>query len=228
MDTGDPGASGREIEFKLSLASDAALAALLGALGPAARPAAPVLQVNHFFDTLSSDLGRHGIALRLREEAGRYLLTAKGNTATRAALSVREEHELELDEPTARAILAGRTSALAVLLERSPRPLAALLERMRGAGGERAVVRLGCFENERTRFASVSLPTAEGPIELELELDRTRFPGDRIELELEAELADPREIPRAEKALRSLLARAGIPWIPAASKAGRFFRYLLS
>lgn len=223
-----PGGSGREIEFKLGLASEEALDALLRALGPAARPSPPVLQVNHFFDTLKSDLGRHGIALRLREEDGCFALTAKGRSRTRAALTVRDEHELALDAATARAILEGRLSPLQVLLERAPRPLEPLLEDMRVHAAERPLVELGAFENERRRVASVSLPTEEGPLEVVLELDRTRFPGDRIEREVEVEIADPGDVPRAERALRALLASAGIPWTPAASKAGRFFRYLLS
>ena len=66
-----------EFEFKFRVEGEAALERLIAAVAPGSSPE-PVLQVNHFFDTEEHALRRRHLALRLREEANRWFLTAKG------------------------------------------------------------------------------------------------------------------------------------------------------
>src|SRR6185436_17044266 len=92
-----PPAAGREVEFKIALAGEAELAALLAALPPGAPAPQPAReQLNHFLDTARGDLRRAGLALRLREEAGRFVLTAKGAPAPggKGVLTDRAEDEV--------------------------------------------------------------------------------------------------------------------------------------
>ncbi len=58
-----------------------------------------------------------------------------------------------------------------------------------------------------------------------LELDRSEFPGGRVEHEVEVEVAAA-DAPAVEAALREWLGRAGVPWRTAESKAQRLFEAL--
>jgi len=213
-----------EVEYKLALPDDQALARLKRILVEAgAAVQAPLVQVNHFFDTAERDLRGHELALRLRSAGGRHELALKGpaTTSAGAALHERPEEELELDARAAAAILAGERSPLELLRECLG---ASALNREAGdIVGGRTLRHIGAFENERTRLGPVVL-AERGPA-LVLELDRTRFPGGRIELELEVEIraGDAADVAAA---LRDLLRRARVEWRPARSKAERFFRIL--
>lgn len=212
---------GMEREFKLQLASPAACARLRAALGPA--PARQTRQENHFYDTSARGLRAARIALRLREEEGRWFLTLKGPRQDGGgALSTRAEEELELDAHAAHALLAPGSDPLAVL-ERA-RGESPLVRAARATVGRTPLARLGSFSNERLRLGPLAL---EGvATELVLELDRTRFPGSvethELELEVPAE-ADPAAV---EAALRALFARLDLPWRAGENKAARFFRLL--
>jgi len=214
-----------EIEFKFRVDDEEALAAVArAALGDDAGLPAPARQVNHFFDSADRRLAGAGCALRLREEEGRAWLTAKGRAAGGgdATLTRREETEVELDAELGRALLAGERDPLAVLRERAGTGLVA---RMQSALGGAAVAYLGAFENQRRRVGPFEREVGGEPVVLLLELDRTRFPGDRVECEVEAEVARGDE-ERAARALRDLLASAGVRWGSAPSKAERFFAAL--
>ncbi|HEX5009679.1 MAG TPA: hypothetical protein VFY71_04700, partial [Planctomycetota bacterium] len=77
------------------------------------------------------------------------------------------------------------------------------------------------------RLGPLALPADDGEpaVTLVLELDRSELPGGRVDHEVEAEV--PAELaPAAERALRALCARAGVPWRSAPSKAARLFAAL--
>ncbi len=216
---------GLEREFKLRLPSAAAALALRCELGgPAAEPS---LQINHFFDTPARDLGRARIGLRLREEGGAASLTLKGpGPSDGGALASRPEEELALDPGTARALLAGERSPLAVLAA-SALGTSALVRRARElVGNAGALVRLGAFENERVRVGPLRFPPGSAGPPLVFEFDRTTFPGEQVEHELELELPEGADADEIERALAALLARVAVPLEPAPSKAVRFLRAL--
>lgn len=91
-------ADGREVELKLRLAPHAAAALL----------AHPVLRERKagrlrreelaaaYFDTADLALARHGVALRLRRERGRWIQALKGRGSDDGALAQRQEHEWDL------------------------------------------------------------------------------------------------------------------------------------
>jgi hypothetical protein len=225
-----------EREFKLAIPDEAAWRALRARLGGPSAPAAR--QVNHFFDTEARDLHRGRVALRLREERGRSTLALKGpelvgETALAGetarpggtALASRPEEELALEPREAAAILAGERSPLeafrASLLARN-----ALVQRALELAGRAPPWPLGAFENERTRLGPLAFPPGSRGPALVFELDRTTFPGGRVERELEVELPAGVDPAGVEPALRELFASLGIPVVTAPSKAARFFAAL--
>ena len=216
--------SGVEVEFKLVLPDEEALERvrrILVAAGAATH--APLVQVNHFFDTAGRDLRDREVALRLRRAGGRHELALKGPARSSAEIGMHErpEEELEIDARAAAAILAGELSPLELLAERLGS--SALLRQTQEPVGPRRLRHLGSFENERARLGPLRLGPG-GPA-LVFELDRTRFPGGRIEHELEVEIRAA-DAPLVEPLLRELLRAAGVEWRPARSKAERFFRIL--
>lgn len=218
--------SGTEIELKLRVADDAALRAVAAAAGGSR--AAPVRQVNHFFDSASRALRRHAHGLRLRDEEGRWFLTAKGPSEKGAsgALSVRSEQEIELDPAAARRILDGDDDPLATLDRAlTTREGAALCLTLRHLLGEEPLAYIGAFENLRTRITT-RLPSVAGPLDVVLELDETRFPHGHVHFEVELELDAAASADVAERALRDLLHLAGVEGFPSKGKAARFFAAL--
>lgn len=89
-----------EIELKLALPAEQ-VAAFLSLM--ARRRRTPVKQVLHtlYFDTVDFDLGRQGIALRVRRAGRRWLQTLKTEGQRAGGLSTREEYET----PTQRGTL---------------------------------------------------------------------------------------------------------------------------
>jgi inorganic triphosphatase YgiF len=81
-----------EIELKLALPAEQ-VAAFLSLM--ARRRRTPVKQVLHtlYFDTVDFDLGRQGIALRVRRAGRRWLQTLKSEGQRAGGLSTREEYE---------------------------------------------------------------------------------------------------------------------------------------
>jgi inorganic triphosphatase YgiF len=212
-----------EIELKLAVGGPLDLQAVAAAAvrrGARAQPARR--QENRFFDAPDGRLRRADLTLRLRAEEGRFQLTAKGPLAPAPdpALHQRAEEEADLGADEARALLSSPAGALDALA-RALGHASALVARMRRIleGGE--LVHAGAFENERT----VVGPLLAGGAQVFLELDRTLFPGGRVDCEVELELpADAVEDGRA--LLQDLLRDAGVEGRPAASKAARFFEAL--
>jgi inorganic triphosphatase YgiF len=213
----------KEIEFKFAVADESAFAALLRALELPEGAGRSVRQVNHFFDTAHHALWRNALALRLRDEEGAFWLTLKGDEKTRSAdgiLTERMEVEVEVAPELARLLLAGSVSPGRILAD-AGEEVAQLRMDAALAGAEPRPV--GRFENERTRLPPVDLGGGLGPVRFEL--DRTRFPDGRIDCEIEVEAADV-ELKALRTRLDALLARAGIAWSHAPSKARRFFELL--
>src|SRR5690349_8539111 len=112
-----PSAATSEIELKRRLVGPDAAERLLAQLGPVA---SDVEQVNHVFDTPDRRLHRARHSVRLREEAGRFILTAKGpSRGVSGSVTTRAEAEAEIDPVLARRILGKPDDALAELRRRA-------------------------------------------------------------------------------------------------------------
>ncbi len=214
----------REVEFKLRMRSEGDFDELARlATGTAHWPERTVIQENHFFDTRDADLREAGYALRLRIEERRRLLTAKGPaTRSEGGLTDRPEVEVEVEPAEAERILSGDLAPLDLLAARESSRLIDLLSSW--AGGQ-PLAHVGSFKNVRRHVGPVQLVGRGGSVEVSFEMDRTELPGDRVDFEVEVEIPEAHAtVCRA--ALEDLLARAGIPWETAPSKAQRFFEAL--
>lgn len=224
----DEDAERREVEFKLRVDDARDFDALASTLGTTTSAAHAIAQVNHFYDTPTRALRRNGLVLRLREAEGHYVLTAKGpgeTVSSDGVLTSKAEEEVEVDEAAARALLLGEASPLerlrAGLGTRSP----ALIRALERTVGDEPLRRLGSFRNERRHFGPLPWSVGRETIELQLEMDRTEFPGHRVHYEVEMEVAPGGEH-LGKQALESLFQRAGVGWRSAPSKAERFFSAL--
>jgi len=177
--------------------------------------------------------------VRLRREDERRLLTVKsdGQNETEGALSRRIELESAVpreafDEALVDGLLLGPwidnwRAELAPSTDDSPE-LEAFLTRLERLTPE-PLQRFGGFDNERTT-GTLRLDLADGPQRIEVELDRTLFPGGRTDFELEVEFPTegPKETGRevlpeeVQRALIDWLAEGGIRPFEAASKLARF------
>ena len=189
-----------ELKWQLTAKGHASLARRLAeTLGPA-----QVLeQDNRFFDSVDLRLRQAWCNVRLRAENGRTLLTCKRRAAGIAQAHVHDEWEVWLDDGQRR------------LLELPGADLASLLplpDPVRLALAGARLVPLGGFSNRR-------LEQHDGA-DL-LCLDCTRFPGGRVDYELEIETATP-----ADTAARwsSRLAQWGVAHQP--QPLTKFARYL--
>ena len=220
--------SPQEIEFKFLVDDPAAFERLTADVGDVPFQN-PVLQVNHFFDTVGHRLAEVGIALRLRQEgegsAARWIVTAKGpKDSSDPLIAARPEEELEVDSEHAAAILAGSASPLERIAEERPR--SPLLARLAAALGEEPLMHAGAFENRRARLGPVDIE-AEGRVHaLLFELDTTTFPGGRVDHEIEVEVRATEDAESLRGHLVGRLARLGIGWRTADSKAKRFRKAL--
>lgn len=204
-----------EAEFKLLLPGPQAQAALAVRAGWAGPLPEPVRQENHFFDH-DGALAAAGYTLRVRDEDGRFILTAKGPPSReRGGLTVKPEEELELDGVVARAAISGESSPLEPLRETTlGRRLGTLL-------GDATPRHVGSFVNERRKVGPLTLRLPSGELQVTLELDRTQLPGDRVDHELEVEVPEA----CAEEVgtlLREWLAAEGLEWRHGTSKVKRF------
>jgi len=216
--------SGEEVEFKFLVEGPEAFQALAATLGGVAA-GAPVRQVNHFFDTSVFDLADAELAVRLREEAGRWILTAKGPTeGADETIAIRPEVETEVPEARALTVLEGEESPLQLLRELVGEH--ALFTAMDSARGGRTLRRIGSFENVRSRLGPVPLTIGGDSWQATFELDRTLFPGNRTDHEIEVEVDGRARADAAKKVLCGLLEKANIAWQPGSSKARRFLATL--
>ena len=213
---------GREIEFKLSVRGEDDFDRLAHLLGAESNTDAISLQENHFFDTDDRSLRASGLALRLRFEENRRILTVKGPVERSLdGLIERAEEEIEIDPVTAERILAGVESPLGVLLDGIEAQGIPIVETARTAVVGQPLECVGSFRNLRRYYGPVDI---DG-LEITFEMDRTEFPGGQIDHEVEIEVQANQE-EECREALRRLFVRADIPWQKAQNKAQRFFEAL--
>ena len=214
-----PAGGGREVEFKFRVDGPAAFEALARTARSA--PSAASVQTNHFFDTPDRALGFRRHTLRLREEGGRFVLTAKGPGERAGVLTARAEEEVEVPKPEAESLIVGGRSPLAALEARADPRARDLLATMRTIVGRSPLRHAGVFQNERARL-DVALGVEGRTLPVTFELDRTTFPGDQVHHEVEVEIAgaDPAAV---ERALHEFFAKAHVTWREGPSKARRFF-----
>lgn len=211
----------REIELKRRLVGHDAAERLLAVLGTVA---SDVEQVNHVFDTPDRGLNRAHYTLRLREEAGRFILTAKGpSRGVSGSVSTRTEAEAEIERSVAEGVLAGQRDPLAELRRRATdaafEPLWNGLEQARASN---RLTELGEFRNRRR-----SVHVAISPeLRVLVEVDRTRFPSGRVDDEVEIELPRPELAADVEAWLEERAAAAGVETQASTAKFGRFYAAL--
>lgn len=242
-----------ETELKLLLPDETAYERVRAALGPGRA----VRQVNHFFDRADGALRAARIGVRLRAEDDDRLLTLKGDALPprpdRAGAAGRSSGNARPDEALSRRIeletgLPDTTFDAAI---REGLDLGPWLARFRGEAGSEplppsldgflALLESMCRDQRLERYAgfcnlrlieSLALHDEQGLIPVEVALDRTELPGDRIDHEIEIELAgnpgDPEELSdRTARALHRWLADRGVgPVVPAPSKLARLHEAL--
>ncbi len=221
------GTTHREREFKLGIPDEVSFDRLLAAAG--GQREEPVEQVNHFFDTAKEGLRARSIGLRVRREAGRFILTLKGPASAEtgtALLAERCELESEFPAAEAEATLAGEKSALDLLsyLEALPRndpATEALLAGVREAAADSPLSWIGAFSNQRTRVRT-NLELDSGRLPVTLEFDCTYFAEDDVRREVELEIGEGVSIEAIEAALCAFFEREGVSPAPTTSKLAYF------
>ncbi len=219
---------GTEVELKLRVRDLAALMRICVAAKSA--PAHTARQRNQYLDTEGKALDGQRFVFRLREETtsleSHVFLTAKGPAKKSAdgTLSVVPEEEIEVSQDVAVGIRAGAVDAFDVLANSPSATDArrALVQAMKASAGGAAVGVVGEFVNERTRV-DVEFPEGFKGV---LELDRTTFPGDQVQHEVEFEIPAGVDVDRAKAAFEALFVRADVKGAAAPGKASRFFKAL--
>jgi len=183
-----------ERELKFRLPSREAYEAVRDALGP---PRERLEQTNWYFSPAGPAASSlPPLSVRVREEAGRLVLSVKLGRKLTGAYFETEETEAELSPAEWADVLAGRQEVAA--LDSPPaRIIAGLAVKLRPQGSVR---------NLRLSWPAEVLGLAGGGDE-ELILDATSYPDGSADWEIEFETDNPAP---AEKAIRALLSRLGI------------------
>ncbi|MCR9094932.1 MAG: CYTH domain-containing protein [bacterium] len=219
--------SGFETEIKLGLPDEAAWRWVRDRLASVR----VVEQTNHFFDRNDRALGRARIGVRLREAEHRLRLTVKGEADSHPDAMITRRIELEHDrEPAdlATALDQGLRLQNEIGLwradARGDAERLAFLDRLEAAIGEEPLRTIGSFRNERS-IGQLGRADEIGTLEIEVELDRTAFPGGRVDFELEVERSSEAEghLERTRASLeRWLEHEGGIHPFARESKLARF------
>jgi len=220
-------ASGFETEIKLGLPDEAAWRWVRERISPVR----VVDQTNHFFDRPGGHLARARIGVRLRETADGVRLTVKGAAEGDEDARITRRVELERDRDPKHLAVALSTGLrleedLAVWrvdAEGDPERTK-LLDILEEATRGRPLETIGAFRNQRS-IGALALRDGAGALDVEIELDRTRFPGDRIDFELEVERSSEPDgrLDRTRDALvRWLELEGGIRTFARESKLARF------
>lgn len=176
----------RELKFRLRDEGDwRAVQQVLGA------PAGRLEQVNAYLDTADGRVAERREMVRLRRENDARVLTYKQGVRAEDGYFEAREFEAPITAEEWERLLGGREVGLEHL-----EPLTVLRSSV-GLGPLRVT---GEVRNLRLRY-----PLANGDV---LELDRTEFPGGRLDFEIEVETAHPEEV---RSLLEDLAGRAGVP-----------------
>jgi uncharacterized protein YjbK len=181
----------RELEIKIDLQSESNYRKLLTRFRSAPNE---IKQDNYFFDTPDHILAQTGWALRIRIEASHAAVTLKGKSvkSNLAHLADRPEYTTELPLQKALEYISNGFN-LSDLPDEFMRPLIDI-------HNPQIVTCQLRFVNFRH---TIDYETAS--IRLPLEIDRTIFPDNSIDYELEIELAGPEQYPTAISAISNLL-----------------------
>ena len=190
-----------ERELKMALQDRGSFERVLQVLG---EPDETIEQVNYYFDTEAEFLRRNHATVRVRREKGSILLTLKRGTRKSEGYFESEEIEDLLGSgsfsPEDFDVYGQNTRVSRVLIADYGRP---------------PLICLGSIENRRRVFT-----LGQG---IKIELDETRFPGDRVECEIECE-TDNESLAREK--VSDILRKAGVQAFPQMkTKHQRFLRY---
>ena len=222
---------GDEIELKYAVDDAAALCRVKTHLLERCRGVdrGAARQLNHFFDSADRRLRHAGVTLRLRDEDGRFFLTAKGPTAKEprrkvAALAARAETEGEISTEQAALLRADPARVLPTIARLGPGG-EALARAAKRALGEARLLHVGGFENRRERV-DFSILVENQDLTLTAELDTSRFPRGVQAHEVEIELLGAHLAAPVDVAMRALFSDAKASIRPGTGKARRFFALL--
>jgi len=210
----------QEVEVKRLLLSQGAADLLVSALGPVT---ADKQQVNHVLDTEGGSLRKLRYSLRLRFEDGAPILTAKGpGKRLGADTSTRDEAEARIEHELASAVLSGLRDPVELLREQvGDESFGPLWQGLAEARGGLPLREVGSFENRR-RVVPVHLPSG---LELNVEVDRTRFPDGHVDEEVEIELPNGEFVSEVESWLAQRALDAGIVTGPSSPKLAPFYAH---
>jgi uncharacterized protein YjbK len=216
-----PGPSHQEIELKRLLVGDGAADRLVRAIGPVA---SDVIQINHFFDTPDGRLRQKRFSVRLRDEDGRFILTAKApSRGVSGSVTTRTEAEAPIDTAVAQQIMAGTLDAVVTLRQHVADPAyAELWQGIDAAQAGQTLTEVGHFRNRRRTVAVVIPPD----LAVRVEIDQTHYPDGRVDEEAEIEIPDAALAPAVEAWLEELASSAGVETRASSSKLGRFYAAL--
>lgn len=212
----------RETELKLLLRDPGAIDRLLRELGDEL-PA--VFQRNVYYDGPHGEWSAQGLAIRLREEGDRHLLTVKSAGEVQGEFVARAEYETTIEPALAWRYAPGGPMLAAAVAELLVAHDAVVADHLFAA----PLVVVGSMENLRRR-ARLRSRTESGtgdrgdPV---VELDTTTYPDDSVVCEVELEVPAVEGSEDAVAALRACFDRAGLPWTPSTvSKRERLERVL--
>jgi len=210
-----------EIELKIGLATEADRTLLIKKFGP---PEQSITQRNLFLDGENGELSFEKIALRVRREkefpaAGpaieHVVLALKAGISSDGVLSKREEIEsplgLSMDE-------VARSPGRLLMMVQEP-----ILELKKRVPALESLKTIGVFDNDRV-VIPVSLDIEGKMVKTTWEVDRTVFPGGRVDCELEIELEDESGADAIAQAVERTLADAGVKTVPQPN--GKYSRFL--
>ena len=177
-----------EVELKLALTPPEALERLLACLPT---PDAVITQTNHYFADPVGVLARDRVMVRVRESVTQgdespqpVILTIKRRAEVNNGLFIAQEDEYELDNEAWQVVRDDGGD----LRQAGVEPLEALCEAL----GVSMLFKVGAFRNTRRCI----------PLQgLMLEVDRTEFPGGRVDVEVEVETE---EVERARHVLMTI------------------------
>jgi len=187
-----------EIEVKINLQNEDFYRRLIDLLDVKSEP---VLQSNYFFDTKDSILAKNQWALRLRFEKDTAIFTLKGGRrSSPEGLSIRTEIEGEIEFESADRL---RTRGS---LEITELP-ANIHDRLEDPVANRPLELLYSFRNYRHK-----VPVSHSGGDYVFEIDRTEFPDNSIDYELEIEIESENSYHETLAAARAILFQADVPF----------------
>ena len=170
-------------------------------------------QLNVFFDTKDARLRSQKLALRLRQEVEKFLLTAKGGKLQTGDLAVRPEIECEISVAEGLSLLQ-KTKSIADL---SNPPLTWIEKQTKHSRKDLSLQEILRFTNQRQCFL-----LEQDDLSLVLELDRTDYGNGIQAFELEVEFQNLGEYLSAKAILQNIFNEENLPWkISAQSKYAR-------